>query len=68
MQFDHEKLKELIKQESKDLRFFAASSFFIGEINGYPVMVSVMQKCEAISSHDYDGLESIPENLVCIKD
>lgn len=67
MQLDSEKLKKLIENET-DLRVFCSSSFFIGEINNKPVMISIMTQREAGERHDYDGIESIHKNLICIKD
>ncbi len=70
MQLDSEKLKNLVENEAQDIgRFsFEATSFFIGEFNNKPVMISVMTQREAGRKHDYDGIESIPENLICIKE
>ena len=68
MQLDNEKLKNLIEDEAKSLGVFCNSNFFIGEINGKPVLVSVMTQEEAINTHYYDGLESVSEELICIKE
>lgn len=68
MQLDSEKLKKLIESETDLLEVFCSSSFFIGEVDNKPIMVSVMTQREAIETHDYVGLESIPKSLICIKE
>lgn len=70
MQLDSEKLKILVEDEAKMIGRFSleATSFFIGESGNNPVMITIMTQREAIEIHDYDGLELIPNNLICIKE
>lgn len=70
MEIDSEKLKNLIQDSSQEIgRYtFEATSFFIGEIENKPILVLVMTEAEAVDTYDYNGLESIPKNLICIKE
>jgi len=59
MQVDLEKLTSKIKELSKDTKGFCLeSAVFIGEINGNPIRLSVMQKSEADDEYGYEGIDN----------
>lgn len=53
MKIDCQKLEKLLSEESESLGIFCETSFFIGEINGYPVKVAIMTHEQAEVEHDY---------------
>jgi hypothetical protein len=58
------RLEKIIEELSNDVIGRCEATAFIGEVDGNPIMLTVMSKDEAIHSHDYTGT---PVNCKCIE-